>query len=393
MNSMPGYSENESNDKKDSYPLDITLKNLKESKKKISDSFDCLYYKSSIIILGHKIPHYFIDYYTPKNRGEPQDSFSINIINFKRDNPFAVKEFAKILNLIISIESISAEYVIPIPSSTKGNISMALKDLCSEVTKNNHMKYSEALIRIDSVKSSHLSQGDRPTYEDQFNTIKCVSSFSSEKVILLDDVYTQGNTAQASIDRLIRNRAKDIVLITLGKTIGHDDTAIKKYPITQSYNKNYGIPGNIRGIILDLDGTLVDSSMIKPLRDSYKWKEARENIHQVREFQGMSNVLSDLKKKYKIGLVTSSPKNYASSIVKMFGWSFDATVFYHDTQNHKPHPEPLIECAKRLGLKPEECLAVGDEVIDIQAARKAQMKEAAAIWGSLEKNRLIDFNP
>ena len=69
------------------------------------------------------------------------------------------------------------------------------------------------------------------------------------------------------------------------------------------------------------------------------------------------------------------------------------SVFYHDTQNHKPHPEPLIECAKRLGLKPEECLAVGDEVIDLQAARKAQMKEAAAIWGSLEKNRLIDFNP
>ena len=327
MNSMPGYSENESNDKKDSDPLEITLKNLKESKKKISDSFDCLYYRSSINILGHKIPHYFIDYYTPKNRGEPQDSFSINIINFKRDNPFAVKEFAKILNLIISIESISAEYVIPIPSSTKGNISMALKDLCSEVTKNNHMKYSEALIRIDSVKSSHLSQGDRPTYQDQFNTIKCVSSFSSEKILLLDDVYTQGNTAQASIDRLIQNRAKDIVLITLGKTIGHDDTAIKKYPITQSYNKNYGIPGNIRGIIFDLDGTLVDSSMIKPLRDSYKWKEARENIHQVREFQGMSNVLSDLKKKYKIGLVTSSPENYASSIVKMFGWSFNAICF------------------------------------------------------------------
>ena len=166
MNSMPGYSENESNDKKDSDPLEITLKNLKESKKKISDSFDCLYYRSTINILDQKIPHYFIGYYTPKNRGESQDSFSINIINFKRDNPFAVREFANILNLIISIESISAEYVIPIPSSTKGNISMALKDLCSEVTKNNNMKYSEALIRIDSVKSSHLSQGNRPTYQD-----------------------------------------------------------------------------------------------------------------------------------------------------------------------------------------------------------------------------------
>ena len=206
-------------------------------------------------------------------------------------------------------------------------------------------------------------------------------------------MYTQGNTAQASSDRLIQNGAKDIVLITLGKTIGPSDTSIKKYPIAQSYITNYGIGKDIKGIIFDLDGTLVDSSPIKHLRDGYKWKEAKENIHQVREFQGISNVLSDLKKKYKIGLVTSSPENYASSIVKMFGWSFNASVFYHDTQNHKPHPEPLIECTKRLGLKPEECIAIGDEVIDIQAARKAQMKEAAAIWGSLEKNRLIDFNP
>ena len=46
-----------------------------------------------------------------------------------------------------------------------------------------------------------------------------------------------------------------------------------------------------------------------------------------------------------------------------------------------------------MGLKPEECLAIGDEIIDLQAARKANMKDAAAIWGSSEKNNLIDFKP
>ena len=378
---------------KDSYSVENTLNNLKELKKNISDSFDCLYYMSILNSSEQKIAHYFIDYYKPKSRGEFQDSFGINIINFKRGNSSVVREFAKIVNFIISIEGISADYVVPIPSSSKDTISMALKDLCSEVTKNSSMKYLEALVRVDSVKSSHLSQGDRPTYHDHFNTIRCTSSFSSEKILLVDDVYTQGNTAQASIDRIFQNGVGGIVLITLGKTIGYNDSAIKKYEINQSYTKNYGIPENIKGIIFDLDGTLVDSLMIKHLRDDHKWKEARENIYQVREYEGISNILTYLKSRYKIGLVTSSPEGYASSIVKMFGFSFDAYVFYHDTQNHKPHPEPLIECAKRMGIKPEDCLAIGDEVTDIQAAKKAGMKDAAAIWGSLEKNRLIDFNP
>lgn len=61
MNSMPGYSENESNDKKDSDPLDIAIKNLNESKKKISDSFDCLYYRSSINSSDQKILHILLN--------------------------------------------------------------------------------------------------------------------------------------------------------------------------------------------------------------------------------------------------------------------------------------------------------------------------------------------
>ncbi len=367
--------------------------NLELFKKNISDSFDCLYYQSYVNASGHRVTHYFIDYYVPKSRGESQNTFSLNILNFKRDTPLAVRDFSKIVNSIVSIENISANYVIPIPSSTKDKISMSLKELGTEVADKNKMKYIEALNRHTSVKSSHLAQGDRPTYQDHYNSINCVKSFQSEKVLLLDDVYTMGSTAQACIDKLIEKGVGDIVLITLGKTIGHEDNAVEKYPITQKYDKQLGIPKNIKGIIFDLDGTLVDSSMLKSLRDNYKWKEARENIHQIIEFEGVSEILSDLKKKYKLGLVTSSPEIYASSIVKMMNWNFNAYVFYHDTQNHKPHPEPLIECAKKLGLKPGECLAIGDEIIDIQAARKAGMKDAAAIWNSSEKNKLIDFKP
>ena len=370
-----------------------TSLDLEKYKKSISDSFDCLYYQSYVNASGHSITHYFIDYYIPKSRGESQNTFSLNILNFKRDAPLAVREFSKIVSSIVSMENILPKYIIPIPSSTKDKISTSIKELGSEVADKNKMEYIEALNRHTSVKSSHLAQGDRPTYQDHYDSINCVKSFRSEKVLLLDDVYTIGSTAQACIDKLIQSGVGDIVFITLGKTIGHEDNAVQRYPISHEYEKKSGIPNSIKGIIFDLDGTLVNSSMLKYLRDSYNWKEARANINQIREFEGISNILSDLKKKYKIGLVTSSPETYASSIVKMMKWNFNACVYYHDTQNHKPHPDPLLECAKKMSLKPEECLAIGDEIIDLQAARKANMKEAAAIWGSSEKNKLIDFKP
>jgi 2-phosphoglycolate phosphatase len=59
-----------------------------------------------------------------------------------------------------------------------------------------------------------------------------------------------------------------------------------------------------------------------------------------------------------------------------------ATVISGDTTPHaKPHPAPLLEACRRLGLSARQCIYVGDDERDIVAGRAAGMHTVAAAWG------------
>lgn len=60
----------------------------------------------------------------------------------------------------------------------------------------------------------------------------------------------------------------------------------------------------------------------------------------------------------------------------------EAAVLFDDTTKHKPDPEPLNECLRRLGLRTADALYVGDARSDLQASRNAGMDFAYAAWGS-----------
>lgn len=61
-----------------------------------------------------------------------------------------------------------------------------------------------------------------------------------------------------------------------------------------------------------------------------------------------------------------------------------SVVISGDTTPHsKPHPEPLLEAARRLGLEPQRCVYVGDDERDIVAGRAAGMPTVAATYGYL----------
>jgi len=75
------------------------------------------------------------------------------------------------------------------------------------------------------------------------------------------------------------------------------------------------------------------------------------------------------------GVVTSGSRDLAAARLKFCGLPLPAVlVTSDDVTNGKPHPEPYLQGASRLGFAPEDCLVIEDAPAGIQAARAAEMK-------------------
>jgi 2-phosphoglycolate phosphatase len=81
------------------------------------------------------------------------------------------------------------------------------------------------------------------------------------------------------------------------------------------------------------------------------------------------------------GIVTNKAARFTQSIVPRLGVAPACVVCGDSTAHLKPHPAPLLLAAEQLRLDPAECLYVGDDLRDVQAARAAGMRSAAVEYG------------
>ena len=85
------------------------------------------------------------------------------------------------------------------------------------------------------------------------------------------------------------------------------------------------------------------------------------------------------------GVVTNKSSRFTDPLTRAMPLFVTARVVISgDTTPHaKPHPEPLYEAARRLGIAPLKCLYVGDDHRDIVAGLAAGMGTVAATYGYL----------
>jgi sugar-phosphatase len=75
------------------------------------------------------------------------------------------------------------------------------------------------------------------------------------------------------------------------------------------------------------------------------------------------------------GVVTSGTRLLASARLRFCGLPVPNVLVTADEVTHgKPHPEPYLKGAERLGFEPAECLVIEDAPAGIQAARAGGMK-------------------
>ena len=206
-------------------------------------------------------------------------------------------------------------------------------------------------------------------------------------------------------------------------------------------NSSNNQPAAGRAVLWDLDGTLIDSmpyhwiawnDVLQPLgfhfsvesfaptvglrneeivRDFLKLDRPQAEIEQVvlakevryrtilRErglplLPGVEHWLKTLRADgWRHAIVTSAPRLNvdATMTATHLDQLVDTIVCAEDVINGKPHPEPFLLAADRLGVAPAHCIVVEDASLGLEAGRRAGMKTIGVLTthATLEANVVV----
>ena len=141
-----------------------------------------------------------------------------------------------------------------------------------------------------------------------------------------------------------------------------------------------------RGMVGQAFGIGPDHESFAALRDEFLQRYEQRMTRETRVFAHMAPVLDALDAAARPwGVVTNKASRFAEPLARALRLHerAGALVCGDTTAHSKPHPEPLLEAARRLGAAPASCTYVGDDLRDVQAGRAAGMATVIAAWGYL----------
>ena len=117
----------------------------------------------------------------------------------------------------------------------------------------------------------------------------------------------------------------------------------------------------------------------------------REFLPERRPLPGAVELLKDLRRrKIAYGIATSGRRPEIDRSLEVLGIGDDVVVVDRgDVARAKPEPDLFLACLKRLGISAGECYVVGDAVWDHLAARRASVLSVGLLSGGYGESELL----
>jgi len=148
-----------------------------------------------------------------------------------------------------------------------------------------------------------------------------------------------------------------------------------------------------RGMLGAAFGIAPGDDGYEALRDEFLARYEQRLLRETAVFAAMQPVLRRLEAQpLRWGIVTNKALRFAEPLVAGLALHVRAAVLIggDSTPFSKPHPAPLLEAARRLGVEPAYCVYVGDDHRDVRAGQAAGMATIAAGWGYLGQGEAIE---
>jgi len=106
---------------------------------------------------------------------------------------------------------------------------------------------------------------------------------------------------------------------------------------------------------------------------------------------GVDILLERLNGRYPMAVVSAREEKSTLRFLNQFDLLkyFEVVVTGLSAVHTKPYPHPILFAAQKMGVKPEECLMIGDTTVDMRAGKSAGAQTVGVLCGFGEKDELL----
>lgn len=126
-------------------------------------------------------------------------------------------------------------------------------------------------------------------------------------------------------------------------------------------------------------------------KNLYRQLFAENSMYKAEPYPEIPELLSELRSRgIKLGVCSNKPHGAAVEVIaQLFEGRFDMVLGQQEGIAKKPAPDGPLFIAKKLGVKPEECLYIGDTGTDMKTGKAAEMHTVGVLWGFRTKEELM----